>query len=565
MIDSFHFDTSNTILLVDDEEMVRDLLRRVLERDGHRVLAASSKAEAFEQFTSHAVDLLLVDKNLPDGSGLEFIEAARNLEFDGESIVITGYSDTESAIKSVELNVFRYIKKPFDLDALRNDINRALETAALRKDLAQRTQELEVTNADLMQALEQIKESEQRRVQSERLASIGYLSAGIAHEINNPLSLLSMTIPFTVSEIEKIIRTNAPANSPDKVNEELETLLKNLGPTQEAVDLLMQLSSDLHSLGRSDDVKPQPVKLVGVVNSALRIVRHRIKHKATVTVNIPENLTITGKANRLIQVFINLLTNASRAIRENIPDRNYIKINGYEDDSHAVIEVADSGIGIPPENLKKIFDRFVTLSGLGPGEGSGIGLSIVKELVAEHGGTVEVISTVGEGTSFIVKFPLKRMLKSSPPPMATVAFSRSSNGFVKAHRSILFVDQNREHLEAYATSFGQLHDVITAASFEDARAQIEQFSGTLDIVVCDATAIFTEFNDFYTEMVTTYPALAQHFICTGDESAADNTALASGKTIPFLKRPFRPAELLAAIYRIPPRSKRSSALPMNQH
>ncbi|MBN2529932.1 MAG: hybrid sensor histidine kinase/response regulator [Deltaproteobacteria bacterium] len=559
MIDSHILSSQNTILLVDDEEMVRDLLRRVLERDGHNVLSAASKEEAFEQFTSNAVDLLLVDKNLPDGSGLEFIEAARNLEFDGESIVITGYSDTESAIKSVELNVFRYIKKPFDLDALRNDINRALETAALRRDLAQRTHELEVANADLMEALEQIKESDRRRIQAERLASIGYLSAGIAHEINNPLSLLSMTIPFTVSELEKVIRTNATAQSPKKVNEELETLLKNLGPTQEAVDLLMQLSSDLHSLGRSDDIKAQPVKLSNVVNSALRIVRHRVKHKATVTVNIPDALTITGKTNRLIQVFINLLTNAGRAIRENMPDRNYIKINGYEDDAYAVIEVTDSGIGIPPEHLEMIFDRFVSLSGLGPSEGSGIGLSIVKELVEEHGGTVDVISAVGEGTSFIVKFPLKRILKSSPPPMAQAAFSRSPNEFVKAHRMILFVDSNREHLDAYANSFGQLHDVRTASSFNDAIFEIELCDGILDIVICETTRGMMEFNEFYQATIAKYPELTGHFICTGDENA-DSEGL-KRSSIPFLQRPFRPAELLAAIYRIPPRRKLISNIP----
>ena len=559
MTDSSHSNYSNTILLVDDEEMVRDLLRRVLERDGHTVLAAASKSEAFELFTSQEVDLLLVDKNLPDGSGLEFIEAARNLEFDGESIVITGYSDTESAIKSVELNVFRYIKKPFDLDALRNDINRALETAKLRKDLATRTQELEVTNTELTQALEQIKESERRRIQAERLASIGYLSAGIAHEINNPLSLLSMTIPFTVSELEKVVRTNAAAQAPEKVNEELETLLKNLGPTQEAVDLLMQLSADLHSLGRSDDIKAQPVKLANIVNSALRIVRHKVKHKATVTVNIPENLTITGKTNRLIQVFINLLTNASRAIRENVPDQNFIKVNGYEDDSHAVIEVADSGIGIPPENLEKIFERFISLSGLGPGEGSGIGLSIVKELVEEHGGTVEVISTVGEGTSFVVKFPLKRVEQSSPPPMATAAFSRSPNEFVKAHRMILFIDENRDHLEAYANSFGQLHDVQTASSFDDATVKIEMAEGKLDIVVCDTSQNVAAFKDFFVDVVTRYPDLSEHFICTGDQIG--DADVLSDSAIPFLQRPFRPAELLAAIYRIPPRKRQSSVIP----
>lgn len=545
---------NNTILLVDDEEMVRNLLRRALERDGHHVLSASSKEDAFETFTANQIDLLIVDKNLPDGSGLEFIEAARNLDYDGESIVITGYSDTESAIKSVELNVFRYIKKPFDLDALRNDINRALETGALRKDLAQRTGELEATNEELTLALEQIKESESRRTQAERLASIGYLSAGIAHEINNPLSLLSMTIPFTVSELEKIVRTNAIRVSPEKANEDLSTLLKNLVSTQEAVDLLMTLSSDLHSLGRSDDIKPQPVKLVDVVNSALRIVRHKVKHKAIVSVNIPEELCISGKTNRLIQVFINLLTNASRAIRENVPERNFIKVNGYEDEAHAVIEVEDSGIGIPPENLEKIFERFVSLSGLGPNDGSGIGLSIVKELVEEHDGTVEVMSKLGEGTSFLLKFPFKGIRKSAPPAMATASVSRSPNEFVKAQRLILFIDENQEHLLAYANSFGQLHEVLVAASYKEAEQVIDDHSQNIDIVVCEITGSTANFKDFFIATVTAYPQLVGHFICTGDTTS--ESVSIQENTIPLLVRPFRPAELLAAIYRIPPRQRK---------
>ncbi|MBN2670886.1 MAG: hybrid sensor histidine kinase/response regulator [Deltaproteobacteria bacterium] len=541
-------------MLVDDEEMVRNLLRRALERDGHHVLSASSKADAFETFTANDIDLLIVDKNLPDGSGLEFIEAARNLDYDGEAIVITGYSDTESAIKSVELKVFRYIKKPFDLDALRNDIYRALETGRLRNDLAQRTRELEVANAELTEALDQIKESEQRRVQAERLASIGYLSAGIAHEINNPLSLLSMTIPYTVSELEKILQSNVSMCPSEQITDEVSTLLKNLKPTQEAVDLLMTLSSDLHSLGRSDDIKPELVKLVEVVNSALRIVRHKIKHKAIVTVNIPEDLSITGKTNRLIQVFINLLTNAGRAIREESPEKNFIKIHGYEDEEYAIIEVTDSGIGIPPENMEKIFERFVSLSGLGPKEGTGIGLSIVKELVEEHDGKVEVMSEVGEGTSFLVKFPMRRVRKSAPPPMASVAFSRSPNEFIKAQRLILFIDESEEHLHAYAHSFGQLHDVLTASSYNKAEQIIDANSEKLDIIVCEITGSTSNFKDFFVATVAAHPTLAEHFICTGDNTAA--SAALKSSSIPLLERPFRPAELLAAIYRIPPRTKK---------
>ena len=160
------------ILLVDDEEMVRNLLSRALRSDNHIVVTAGSKKEAFEQLSQTRFNLLIVDKNLPDGSGLSIVEGARNMGLDAEAIVITGYSDTDSAIQAVALGVFRYVRKPFDLDALRVDISRALETGRLRRALAQRTLELERSNADLHDAISKARDAENRRLQAERLRSL---------------------------------------------------------------------------------------------------------------------------------------------------------------------------------------------------------------------------------------------------------------------------------------------------------------------------------------------------------------------------------------------------------
>ncbi len=136
-------------LIVDDEESIRLLIHDFLKDDGHRILVASDKSNAIDLVSKEEFDLIITDKNLPDGSGLEVIAEARTRGHDSEIIVVTGYSDLESAIESFKYGVYRYIKKPFDLNALSVEVAGALRTRKLKTDLKRRTQELEQTNVEL--------------------------------------------------------------------------------------------------------------------------------------------------------------------------------------------------------------------------------------------------------------------------------------------------------------------------------------------------------------------------------------------------------------------------------
>lgn len=138
-----------TILLVDDEEMIRALLHRSLVEKGYIIVTSGSRQEALDKVSQQEFDLVVVDKNLPDGSGFEVIDAVHRRGHKSEVIVITAYSDTESAIHAVSLGVFRYVRKPFDIKALVVDIGTAIETGRLRRDLARRTAELEEANRAL--------------------------------------------------------------------------------------------------------------------------------------------------------------------------------------------------------------------------------------------------------------------------------------------------------------------------------------------------------------------------------------------------------------------------------
>jgi signal transduction histidine kinase len=537
-----------TMLLVDDEEMIRNLLSRALCADKHNVVAVASAKEAFEQLAQTRFDLLIVDKNLPDGSGLSVVEAARNLRLDSESIVITGYSDTDSAIQAVALGVFRYVRKPFDLDALKVDISRALETGRLRRALAQRTAQLELANANLEDALSKAREAENRRVQAERLATIGSLAAGVAHEINNPLSMLSMSIPYAASELDTILRTQMVEAAPDEAVAELGRLAKALRQTQEAVEFLIGLSSDLHSLGKPVSPQPRPVKIADVVGSALRLVRHQLKHKARIVVDVPEELTVRGQQRRLVQVFINLLTNAGRAVRERGPDQNEISVCGRLEGQRAVIEVSDTGVGIAPEDLDHIFDRFFTTAE-DTAEGAGIGLAIVREIVDDHGGAIDVRSAVGEGTRFTLRLPAAE--SASSRATVSVVTRSSTAAMIRARRRILFVDSEAENLAAYERAFGQMHSVVLAHGIADARRVLEESRDEIDAVVCELTPDDPFRDTWLAAGAEEQRDLRARTVLVGEPGPIAEEARAQGLIV--LYKPVRPAVLLAEIYRIPPR------------
>ncbi|MDJ0762160.1 MAG: ATP-binding protein [Myxococcota bacterium] len=533
------------ILIVDDEQTILLLLSRALTAYGHLIVTAETVAEAIEQVTNREFDLLLIDKNLPDGSGLDIIAKVREQNHRSEAILITGYSDTESAIQAVALDVFRYVRKPFDLDALKLDIDSALERRRLRQDLAGRTRDLEQTNKELWDALQRIYESERRTRQAERLANIGYLAAGVAHEINNPLSLLSMTIPFVTNEVaalaEQIDRTEAfnPLRAPIK------QIAASVKPTQEAVEFLLRLASDLHSLGRTEKQDPKPVKLVEVAGSAARLVRHQLKYKAAVIVDVDEDLHVNGHASRLVQVFINLLTNAAKAIQRGGPSDNTISLSAQAVQDEVVIRVSDTGVGISEEHLDKIFKPFFSFSLKDEDQGSGIGLALVREIVDDHGGHISVTSKKGKGTIFTIRLPELVTEAASPAIVHTTA-----NEMSRTKRQILFYDTESFNLTTYEESFGTMHDVLVASTLDQTMDKVRAHSDTLDALVCDI-GNDPDFLMGFLELTHRWPDLKGRFIFIGNAGAPLSEAKARGYKV--LQKPVRPAVLLGTIYKLPPR------------
>jgi|GEM_PF-1158023 len=278
----------------------------------------------------------------------------------------------------------------------------------------------------LRAAHDELKQTQNQLVQSEKLASIGQLAAGVAHEINNPVGFISNNMEILqeyVGNYTKILRivenvkgqvdsgdvgkAKAAVDELKKLEEEinLEFMMgdvnKLLEHSSRGLERIRKIVLDLRTFAREDHADTMElVKIEEVIDSILSIVQSEIKSKAELTKDYGDTPLVKCNPQRLGQVFINLLVNATQAITE----KGKIVIKTYQQNHYVCIDVSDTGKGIPDENLRKIFDPFFTTKPVG--QGTGLGLSVSYEIVKKHGGEIKVQSKQGEGTTFTVMLPV---------------------------------------------------------------------------------------------------------------------------------------------------------------
>ena len=286
----------------------------------------------------------------------------------------------------------------------------------LESMVTERTEELVEANRELELAHDQL-------LQSEKLSSLGQLSAGIAHEINNPIGFISSNIhaldKYTVKLFdliegyEKVVKkVKGPGKSrsmemldevkkrvrPDLIKTDLKDLVEE---SMEGTERIKKIVKDLKDFARSDEGERRVADLNTLIDSTLNIVWNEVKYKAEVKKDYAKLPGVECMPVQLEEVFMNLLINAAQAIDK----RGVISIKTFVDGERVVAEVTDTGSGISQKNIKKIFDPFFTTKE--PGKGTGLGLSVSYNIVKRHGGDIDVKSIEGEGTTFTVSIPLK--------------------------------------------------------------------------------------------------------------------------------------------------------------
>lgn len=285
----------------------------------------------------------------------------------------------------------------FAFEEMRRALNEKLRSSteinlSLEQEVTRRTAELERRNKELADALAELRRTQDELIRSEKMASMGRLVAGIAHEINNPVN----AVVNTVGPLEQTL-AELPADDTRRkdISEMIRVIQRGARRTKEIVQAL-------HNYSRGDDDRLVDVDLQRGIDDSLDLLRHHLKNGIRVERQYGDVGRVRGHAGQLHQVFMNLLTNAAQALG----DRGHggtIRVTTERKDGKAVITVADDGPGIPSELLPRIFDPFFTTKDVG--QGSGLGLSIVHGIVERHGGTIAVDSAVGSGTTFTVSLP----------------------------------------------------------------------------------------------------------------------------------------------------------------
>lgn len=287
--------------------------------------------------------------------------------------------------------------------------------------------ELEEKNAELEKVYKEIKQAQSKLLQSEKLASIGTLAAGVAHEINNPIgfisgnfqvleqysasfkkyfeSLAKLKAAIDAKDMDQVVLCSAQAEQiKEDVNIEfmlgdLDNLIKE---SQSGAERIKKIVGDLRTFARADNEAMELTNVEDVITSVINLVWNEIKYKVELEKDFKGVAMVNCNPQRIGQVFINLIINASHAISE----KGKIFIRTFEKDKHIVIEVEDTGKGIPKENLIDIFDAFFTTKPVG--QGTGLGLSISHDIIEQHQGTITVESEVGKGAKFTIMLPIAK-------------------------------------------------------------------------------------------------------------------------------------------------------------
>jgi PAS domain S-box-containing protein len=340
----------------------------------------------------------------------------------------------------------------------------------------------------------ELRQTQARLGLAARMASVGTLAAGVAHEINNPLA-------FVITNLDAAIRRLGRASGPiagaggGVAAEEVPELLDLLEDAREGAERVRLIVRDLNTFARADDVQRGPVDVARVLDSCVHMAMNQIRHRARVARAFAEVPPVDANESRLAQVFLNLIVNAAQAIPEGAADRNEIALSTRKEaGGRVVIEVRDTGKGIAPDAIGRIFDPFYTSKAVG--EGLGLGLAICHGIVTALDGEIAVESELGKGSTFRVTLPAsKGAARPAPEGLGEAAPSPAGRraarpdpaapGAGRARRGrVLIVDDEPLLARAIAGTLEPDHEAVEAASARDALARLGA-GERYDVILCD--------------------------------------------------------------------------------
>jgi signal transduction histidine kinase len=413
-----------SLLIVDDNEINRDILSRRLIQHGYTVATAENGYQALETIKTQKFDLILLDLIMPEMNGYQVL---KRLKADSTLrsipvIMISAISDTADKVQGFKMGAVDYVTKPIQPEEVLARVSTHLTLRNLHKNLQEKNvlleqeiQERERIEQELIRANKELRDTQIQLVQSEKMVSLANLVAGLAHEINTPIgSINSMndTLGRAVENLKIVLRQLFPQEYEE--NPRLNGVLKILGDTNKVVTVASErvthIVRNLRNFARLDEAELKRVDIHESLEATLRLVQHQFKDRIEVVRNFSQIPAIVCYPSRLNHVFLNILVNAGEAIKGN----GKIGISTFQKDHKIHVIFKDNGLGIRKEHLSKIFDPGFTTKGVGVG--TGLGLSICYQIIKDHKGEIKVESEPGQGSAFTIILPmdLDKLMNTRP-------------------------------------------------------------------------------------------------------------------------------------------------------
>ncbi|HLV65815.1 MAG TPA: ATP-binding protein [Polyangiaceae bacterium] len=408
----------------------------------------------------------------------------------------------------------------------------------VESDSGRRTLAFHITRADLdgrllaavfvRDASEQAR-AEERLARADRLASLGQLAAGVAHEVNNPLACVLGNLDIATE------RLTAAPDSAENLGERRSEIAEAVANAKEGAERVRRIVRELMAFSKPEVEGREVVNVESVLDSTVKLAWNEIRHRARLLKRYSGVSLVRGDEARIGQVFLNLIMNAAYALEARTNADAEIALATSEEGDRVVVEISDTGAGIADEDLPHVFEPFFTTKAAG--KGMGLGLAICQSIVLAHGGNIAVESRRGGGSTFRVALPRARAGAAVPAPSVEVERPRTTGA------RILVVDDEPLLGQTLSFAFRGKHEVIVAVSGREALARLAVDS-RYDLVLCDLMMPDVSGQNVFEAVRRDHPELLSRFVfMTGGaftERAQEFLEQHSGRTI---EKPFSMTEI----------------------
>jgi signal transduction histidine kinase len=498
------------VLLAEDSEDDEFLVSRELERGGFQLsLERVQTREAMQDaLRAGTYDVIISDYSMPTFDALGALAVLHESGLDLPFIVVSGTVGEGSAVTALKAGAHDFIVKG-NLARLVPAIERERREAALRGER---------------------RKMEAQLMASDRMASVGMLAAGVAHEINNPLAAVLANL-YVVREVLGDLQALSAG-----VREASEAAADAMA----AAERVRQIVRDVKIFSRGSEERLVPVDVHRVLDSTVRMAWNEIRHRAKLVRRFGRINAVLGSEQRLGQVFLNLVVNAAQAIPQGRAQDNEIRLVTFMEASRVVIEISDTGGGIPPEIRGRLFSPFVTSKP--PGQGTGLGLSISQRIVSALGGDITLQTEVGRGTTFRITLPAT---DEAPPVRES---STDLTPFASVPRSrILVVDDELMVTNAIRRIVGNAHDVVVVFRAREALSRV-QSGERFGLILCDLLMPEMTGIQLHEAMTAVAPDQAEKMVfMTGGTFTSEAAAFVDARPDRVLEKPFDKPTLIAAL------------------